>query len=75
MSILLGAVKKEEAYRVFFYHKRREDTEFEDVVATNEKEAIKLATILHKEQYPRTVFKLFSVVRYVKNKKVEKYYM
>jgi hypothetical protein len=74
MAVLLGAIKKE-AFRVEFYHKRLDDTEYEDVVSTNEEEAIKIATKLHRETYGRTAFKLFSVTRYVKNRKIEKYYM
>ena len=60
MNIFLGSIK-EKGYNVYFLHKRTENIESEFVMAKNEKEAIKLATIKHRQTYPNVSLSIFKV--------------
>lgn len=74
MNIFLGAVKKTTFYDVYFYHKRKDDTEYEVVEATSEKEAIQIATKQHRKTYAGSHIELFKVVEYLPNKKTKTTY-
>jgi len=74
MSIFLGAVKKATYFDVYFYHKRKDDTEYEVVEATSEKEAIKIATKKHRETYGGSHIELFKIVEYLPNRKAKTTY-
>jgi hypothetical protein len=60
-NVGIKGVKAEKGYNVYFYHKRNESIESEFVVAKSEKEAIKLATELHRKTFPRIVFEFFKI--------------
>ena len=59
MTVFIGGTKK--VFIVYFLHKRNEEIEYEEVIANNEKEAIKLATKKHRLTYPKVQFSLFKV--------------
>jgi hypothetical protein len=59
MAVFIGSTKR--VFIVYFLHKRNEEIEYEEVIANNEKEAIKLATKKHRLTYPKVQFSLFKV--------------
>ena len=59
MAVFIGGTKR--VFTVFFLHKRNEEVEFEEIIANNQKEAIKLAIKKHRLTYPRIQFSLFKV--------------
>lgn len=74
MSIFLGRLTKTKVYDVYFYHKRKNDTEYEIVEATSQKEAIEIATKKHRETYGSGHIKLFKIVEYLSNRKTKTKY-
>lgn len=71
MSVFIGAIKKYKpsklkGYDVFFYHKRRDEIESEFVEAYSEKEAIELASLKHRINYPRVHFEFYKIKAFLK---------
>ena len=53
---------KLKGYDVHFYHVRNDEIESEFVEASNEKEAIQLATIKHRMTYPGIRFRFHKII-------------
>lgn len=64
MAIRKNNYLKLKGYDVLFYHKRNDAIEYEYVEAYSENEAIDLATIKHRLNYPRTHFMFYKIKKY-----------